>query len=302
MAGMEAAFSNMGAEMLSQAKSYVTANDGKQWEHLAGQGIVALHVTHSNLQRRMIEIRFDMHLTVEDVKHKLHRHSGTPAFSQRLILKDGGVPIANLDDDSKMLGYYSPESGMELHIIDTDPFSMSRGGGLEDESQVQKYRMSEEDYDKRQGTVRDWIKQQKLKDPNWQPPKPKMGMGNPWAKQDPAAAAAAAAAEAAAAEVDLGPESVKGVEVGMRCECQPGGRRGEVAFVGEVPKLGLGGGFWVGVRFDEPVGKSDGTVKKERIFECEPRYGGFLRGCKIEVGDFPEMGLDLEDSEDEDEI
>ncbi len=28
--------------------------------------------------------------------------------------------------------------------------------------------MSEEDYDKRKGTLRDWIKQQKAKDENWQ--------------------------------------------------------------------------------------------------------------------------------------
>jgi len=143
----------------------------------------------------MIEIRFDKHMTIEDVKFKLHKHTGTPSCSQRLVLKDGGQvgvasrlrvlarksaalgwlvyavvafdccafcvgvyppppswislflppsaapilqPIANMDDDRKMLGYYSPESGMEIHIVDTDPFSMSRGGGLEDESQVEK--------------------------------------------------------------------------------------------------------------------------------------------------------------------
>lgn len=55
--------------------------------------------------------------------------------------------IANLNDDSKKLGYYGTESGMELHVIDADPFSMSRGGGLEDVSLVKKYRMTEEDYD-----------------------------------------------------------------------------------------------------------------------------------------------------------
>ena len=64
----------------------------------------------------------------EQVKHKLHRHTGTPACSQKLVLKDGGQPIAHLNDDSKMLGYYSAQSGMEIHIIETDPFSMSRGG------------------------------------------------------------------------------------------------------------------------------------------------------------------------------
>jgi Ubiquitin-like domain len=57
------------------------------------------------------------------------------------------VQIAKLNDDSKMLGFYGVESGMEIHVVDADPFSMSRGGGLEDVSLVKKYRMSEEDYD-----------------------------------------------------------------------------------------------------------------------------------------------------------
>jgi hypothetical protein len=51
---------------------------------------VCLHVSHSNLNRRMIEIRFDKHMTIEDVKFKLHKHTGTPSHSQKLVLKDGG--------------------------------------------------------------------------------------------------------------------------------------------------------------------------------------------------------------------
>lgn len=47
-----------------------------------------------------------------------------------------------------MLGFYGVQSGMEIHVIDNDPFSLSRMGGLEDVSKIQKYRMSEEDYDK----------------------------------------------------------------------------------------------------------------------------------------------------------
>jgi len=278
----------MGAEMLSEAKAYITAQDGSQWSNLA-EGLVCLHVSHSNLSRRMIEIRFDKHMSIGDLKLKLHRHTGTPAFSQRLVLKDGGQAIANMDDDSKKLGYYSPDNGMEIHIIDTDPFSMSRAGGLEDESQIAKYRMSEEEYEKRQGTVRSWIKEQKAKDPNWQPPKPNMMNGNPWVKAPPEA------------DIGHGPESVAGKEVGMRCEVSPGARRGVVMWVGEDPKL-PGEGFWMGIKFDEPVGKGDGTAKGERFFECEERFGGWCRGWKVEVGDFPEADFDLEDSDDEDEI
>ncbi len=51
--------------------------------------------------------------------------------------------------------------------------------------------------------------------------------------------------------------SVTGIEVGMRCEADPGHRRGTVRFVGDIAATG----FWVGVQFDEPVGRNDGTVK-----------------------------------------
>lgn len=37
---------------------------------------------------------------------------------------------------------------------DDDPFSLSRGGGLEDTSLVDKYRMTDEAYDNRKGTLR----------------------------------------------------------------------------------------------------------------------------------------------------
>lgn len=70
------------------------------------------------------------------MKEKLHKHTGTPSGYMNLTLMDGGHPIAELGDDTKMLGFYSVESGMGLHITDTDPYSMSRGGGLEDVSQV----------------------------------------------------------------------------------------------------------------------------------------------------------------------
>jgi tubulin-folding cofactor B len=90
----------------------------------------------------------------------------------------------------------------------------------------------------------------------------------------------------------------------MRCEVRPGTRRGVVAFAGEVPELGSGG-YWVGVIFDEPVGKTDGTAKGgKRYFEAPgSSYGGFVRGKNIEVGDFPEKDImDELDSDSEEEL
>ena len=83
---------------------------------------------------------------------------------------------------------------------------------------------------------------------------------------------------------------------GARCQVQPGDRRGAVRFVGKVP--GLAPGFWVGVQFDEPVGKHDGTVKGVRYFECAANFGGMVRPDKVEQGDFPEID-ELADLDDE---
>jgi tubulin-folding cofactor B len=49
-----------------------------------------------------------------------------------------------------------------LHIVDTNPNSLSARGWLEDTSKVQKYVISEADYEARENTYRKY-KQQKLK-------------------------------------------------------------------------------------------------------------------------------------------
>jgi dynactin complex subunit len=53
------------------------------------------------------------------------------------------------------------------------------------------------------------------------------------------------------------PKNVLSWQVGDRCEVDLGAKRGEVMFVGKECK-GLPAGYWVGVKYDEPVGKNDG--------------------------------------------
>lgn len=95
--------------------------------------------------------------------------------------------------------------------------------------------------------------------------------------------------------------STRGIVPGKRCRLLPeasDGRRGTVAFMGEVEGLpGMQGAWWVGVKLDEPVGKSDGTVDGKRYFEAEKNCGVFLRPERVEVGEFPEVGLGELDSD-----
>jgi tubulin-folding cofactor B len=92
-------------------------------------------------------------------------------------------------------------------------------------------------------------------------------------------------------------EEAKGVAVGARCEVNPGGKRGLVQFVGKVG--GLPKGWWVGVRFDEPVGKNDGSAKGVSYFDCPKGYGSFQRPANVVVGDYPEEDDPFAESEDE---
>lgn len=147
-------------------RDYITAQDHLQYSQLP-EGTVAILLTHSNLSAEHLDIRLDLHLTISDVKEKFRKHIGTHVDHQRLLLKDQGRLICEMLDNNKMLGFYSVTSGMEIHVIDTDPFSLSRGGGLTDTTLVEKYRMSDEVYDKKSGTMRDFIRKKREANPNF---------------------------------------------------------------------------------------------------------------------------------------
>ena len=183
-----------------------------------------------------------------------------------------------MSDNTKMLGYYSVLPGMEIHVIDTDPFSLSRGGGLTDASLVQKYRMDDEIYDKRKGTMREFIKKKREADPNF-----KLNLKGP--------------VDSTVTSKEIpGPETVEEVTIGSRCELTPGARRGTIKFVGEIGTTG----WWVGIQLDEPSGLHDGSAKGVKYFECPMNYGTFARGKNIKIGDYPERDL-LDEDEDDDE-
>jgi tubulin-folding cofactor B len=263
---------------MAQLRDYVTAADHMQYKQLA-EGMVQLNVTHSNLKtHKVLELRLDLHSTVRSVKETLMSYNGTSPDFMELYLLRGEEMVCKLVDDTKMLGFYGPENGWTIHCVDLDPHSITKNGNLEDLSQVEKYKISDEDYMKRDVNFRKWKAEQLAKDPSWTmfPKKP--------------------APEGMDFEDE---ECVKGIEVGMRCEVSPGERRGVVGHVGAV--TGLGKGFWVGVRFDEPVGKGDGTKDGVSYYDCPPGYGAFVRPHKLQVGDYPEKGLDFSDSDDEEE-
>ncbi|XP_010105093.2 tubulin-folding cofactor B, partial [Morus notabilis] len=126
-----------------------------QLQKIEGDDSVLLRVTHSNLKTFSSDVRFSLQTTVEGVKDKLWRKCGTSVNSMSLELYDDtNSKISNLSDNSRPLGFYSPLDGYRIHVIDLDPSSVTSGGWLEDTSLVEKYKISDEDYQKRDGTFR----------------------------------------------------------------------------------------------------------------------------------------------------
>ena len=273
-----------GARDMKSLGNFITQRDGERYDGMA-EGTVMVTISHSNLQQKHVDLRWDLHTSVGDVKHRLTKHCGTPAQDMRLILRDGDRDICCMEDDDRPIGFYSVQNGNVLHVIDTNPYSMSAGGGLEDTSLVKKYEMSDEEYSKRKNTLRSYKREQLKKDPNF--------------KFDFSQAGANGGKQETKTDAEIfGPETCAHITLGMRCEVDPGARRGTVGFVGDTKGL-LPPGYWVGVKFDEPVGKSNGTVKGVQIFDVPAKYGGFVRGHNMRVGDYPEE--DLFDSDDEDD-
>ncbi|XP_071930919.1 tubulin-folding cofactor B-like isoform X2 [Coffea arabica] len=201
-------------------------------QNIQGDDSVLLRVTHSNIKTFSADVRFSLEMSVEAVKDKLWKKCGTSVDSMCLQLYDDtGAKVADIHDNTRPFGFYSPLAGYRLHVIDLDPSSVTSGGWLEDTSLVEKYTISDEAYGKRDGTFRKF--------------KEKLAQQNPSLLEPKIAD-------------NYMEDLCTNIKVGDRCEVEPGEKRGVVKFVGRAESLAPG--FWVGVQFDEPLGKHDGKV------------------------------------------
>ncbi|CAL2037600.1 unnamed protein product [Caenorhabditis brenneri] len=221
--------------------------------------VYELEVT-TNATNFPMEKKYPAAITLNDLKKKLELVVGTTADSMRIQLFDeNGQLKSELQDGAKSLKELGVRDGDRLHAIDITGANEE----LKDESMVEKYEMSDEAYSKRTDSVRAWKK--KIQG-ELEPVK--------------------------SGEKVEEKEISEKIKVGERCEVTVGAqmaRRGEIAFVGTTQ---FKDGVWVGVKYDEPVGKNDGSVAGVRYFDCDPKYGGFVRPADVNVGDFPELSID----------
>ena len=232
---------------------------------LEQESVIRLNATHSHTKQVIAEIRFYKSQRLFEVKDTFSRKFGTlPEYAKlKIIKKDGQERPLGLEDDERTLKELDLEDYDTLHVYDLNPNSMLVQNNFDDLSTVNKYEISEEDYNKRNDTVRKF-KKKLMSDPNY----------------------------IAMLDQSKGPtyeEEAALIEVGMRCLLGDGMRRGQVAYVGIVKELGYG--FFVGVILDEPLGDTNGEAKGKKYFTCQNKYGIFVRPNNLTVGDFPQEDI-----------
>uniref|UniRef100_A0A672N2T6 CAP-Gly domain-containing protein n=1 Tax=Sinocyclocheilus grahami TaxID=75366 RepID=A0A672N2T6_SINGR len=217
--------------------------------------------------------RFNRGITIAEFKSKLELIVGTPAaFMDLELFSTSDKLLQKLDNNEALLGSYPVDDDCRIHVgIDS---SLTPHGEFTDLSKVEKFEISDEAYEKRADSIRNFKKNMKL------------GRFNEEnrAKQE----------EALAKKEEEEKVAAEDIAVGNRCKVQVPGQPTKIGTVMFVGTADFKPGYWVGVKYDEPLGKNDGSVNGKRYFECEPKYGVFVKPLSVTVGDFPEedYGLD----------
>ena len=232
--------------------------------------VVKVTLYHPATKAKVMEKRLVLSDTISRVKEILGTHFQTPPEEMTLKFIDAtgnngntsGEPI----DDTKQLGYYRVADDWTIEVIDNrgDKAKYIGTGGDAELEKVEKFEISEDKYVKI-SNVRAFKQQMEER------------------RRQEAIENGETLPEQLTDESFQ--EEASKMKVGDRCSVYPGDRLGTVRFVGRLAALKPG--FWIGVEFDEPVGKNDGKVKGQQVFECSPNYGGFIRPNDVTVGDFP---------------
>jgi len=214
---------------------------------------------------------FPANTTLGELKKKLELIVGAASDSMVLELRDkDNAFLSALTDDTATLESAGVRNGMVLHVIDTGANTLL----ATDDSMVEKFELPDEVYEKRTDSVRAW--------------KQREGLGRFNANAD-------SVNKAKEEEIIADSERLAAaLQVGQRCLIklpnQPE-KRGKIAFIG---KTHFKPGVWVGIRYDEPMGRNNGSVDGHRYFECPDKYGGFVRPQDLQTGDYPELSVDDE--------
>lgn len=229
---------------------------------------IKINITNSKTDNIAFDIKFPKSMTVGELKNKLQIITGGNAGTMQVELYKGERLMASLNDDSQMLGALPIDPGMRFHVKDNFCWDLN-------DEHVEKFVLPEQEYDQKENTVRSFLK------------KNRMGKYNEEEQKRE---------EAKRKEKDeLEKQKAELCTLGSRCQVTVKGcptRRGTVMYNGPLEGKP---GIFIGIKYDEPLGKNDGSVEGRRYFVCSPNYGGFVSPLAVEVGDFPEEDFNLDD-------
>ncbi|XP_044756069.1 tubulin-folding cofactor B [Coccinella septempunctata] len=226
---------------------------------------VNLQISTSKNDISFSEKRFPKGITVADLKSKLELMTGGSCSTMQLEVFDKDDKfVCGLTDDNQLLGAYPVDCGMRLHVVDKFLLKNELESG-----DIEKFELSDEQYSKKSDTVRSFLQRNKL------------GQYNADNKEKKE--------KLEAEEKSLAENLV----CNSRCKVtipNASPRLGTIKYVGKVEGLA---GFWVGIHYDEPLGKHNGMYNGKQYFECPDKYGAFVKPFSVTMGDFPEEDYDL---------
>ncbi|KAH8855402.1 Tubulin-folding cofactor B [Schistosoma japonicum] len=227
----------------------------------------------TNASKLRSKKRFPLDINVGQLKEKLVLVTGCDNRTMKIELFDkDDKSLGQLVGDDKPLWDFGVEDGMHIHITD---LTTQDGAYDQTEEPAETFQLSTEEYAKRKDSVLAWKRQNKIgqfRDINSEE-----------IKQVEEQRQLAESYEKQKAEL---------LPLGSRCEVRVPGqptKRGVIEFIGQTK---FKPGYWVGVRYDEPLGRNDGSIDGVRYFECPEKYGAFVKPQYVEAGDFPEFGID----------
>ncbi|XP_029027445.1 tubulin-folding cofactor B [Betta splendens] len=219
-----------------------------------------------------VQRRFNRGISIAELKGKLEMVVGaSPSCMDLELFSVSDKFLQKMDDNEALLGSYPVDDDCRIHVVDKSGGQMNE---FTDVSKVEKFELSDDAYDKKTGTARSFMKKHRIGQFNEEEVAKKKAEHAALEEQQKAAADA--------------------ISVGSRCQVQVPGQPTKLGTVMYVGTTDFKPGYWVGVKYDEPLGKHDGTVNGKRYFECEIKYGAFVKPLSVTVGDFPEedYGLD----------
>ncbi|XP_050071020.1 tubulin-folding cofactor B-like [Anopheles maculipalpis] len=231
--------------------------------------LIHLHITNSQNDAISYDRKLDPNTPIAELKNLLEFVTGVSAYGMQLELYNNDKFVMKIIEqgEHKLLGDFPIQHGMRLHVIGHCTW-LDDGG-------ADKFELSPEQYDSRQDSLRNYLRQNKL------------------GRYNEHRAAQKMAARARSREEQE--KKLRDATVGKRCKvmtkCAPS-RLGTIAYQG---KLEGKAGIFLGVKFDEPVGVNDGTFEGKRYFECAPKYGSFVTVDAIELVDLPPEECLLDD-------